>query len=102
MEKSCHSDIEKRIKMRNDDEKKKIINRLSRIEGQIRGIKRMVEGDEYCTDILIQASAVNNALNAFSKELLSTHIKGCVVKDIKDGKEEVIDDLLNTLERMMK
>lgn len=97
-----NSDIEKRITIRDENDKKKMINRLSRIEGQIRGIKGMLERDEYCTDILIQTSAVNSALNAFSKELLSNHIKGCVTKDIKEGKEEVVDDLLNTLERMMK
>lgn len=97
-----NSDIEKRITIRDENDKKKMINRLSRIEGQIRGIKGMLERDEYCTDILIQTSAVNSALNAFSKELLSNHIKGCVTRDIKEGKEEVVDDLLNTLERMMK
>lgn len=97
-----NSDIEKRITIRDENDKKKMINRLSRIEGQIRGIKGMLERDEYCTDILIQTSAVNSALNAFSKELLSAHIKGCVTRDIKEGKEEVVDDLLNTLERMMK
>lgn len=102
MKNACYSDIDKRVKIRSDEEKKKLINRLSRIEGQIRGLKGMVERDEYCTDILIQTSAVNSALNAFSKELLSRHIKGCVVNDIKEGKEQVIDDLLNTLERMMK
>lgn len=95
-------DIEKRITIRDENDKKKMINRLSRIEGQIRGIKGMLERDEYCTDILIQTSAVNSALNAFSKELLSNHIKGCVTRDIKEGKVEVVDDLLNTLERMMK
>lgn len=97
-----NSDIDKRITVRDENDKKKMINRLNRIEGQIRGIKGMLERDEYCTDILIQTSAVNSALNAFSKELLSNHIKGCVTRDIKEGKEEVVDDLLNTLERMMK
>ncbi len=87
---------------RSEEERKKLINRLNRIEGQIRGLKGMVERNEYCTDILIQSAAVNAAVNAFNKDLISNHIKGCVVRDIKEGKEEVIDELVATLQKLMK
>lgn len=91
-----------KTKKRNEEEYKKLINRLSRIEGQIRGIKGMVENNAYCPDILIQVSAVNAALNAFNKELLSNHIRTCVASDIKNGKEETIDELVCTLQKLMK
>ena len=94
---NCHKKTD-----RSDAERKKLINRLSRIEGQVRGIKRMVEEDRYCTDILMQCAAVSAAVNAFNKHLLANHIKGCVVRDIQDGKDEVIDDLLETLQKLMK
>ena len=87
---------------RDDDEYKKLLNRLSRIEGQIRGIRKMVESDAYCTDILIQVSAVSAALNAFNKELLSNHIHTCVANDIREGKDETIDELCETLKKLMK
>ena len=100
--KNCyHSDNDKKT-IRGEENKRKLLNRLSRIEGQIKGLKNMVESDAYCTDILLQSSAASAALNAFSKELLSNHIKTCVKEDIRNGNEEVIDDLLNTLERMVK
>lgn len=89
-------------KQRQDKEYKDMINRLSRIEGQVRGIKRMVEEDAYCTDILVQVSAVNAALNSFNKVLLANHIKTCVCQDILDGKEETVDDLVVTLQKLMK
>ena len=98
MDKKCCSNK----KHRSDDEYKKLINRLNRIEGQVRGIKRMVEESAYCPDILVQAAAVNAALNAFNKELLANHIKTCVTQDIKDGKTETVDELLATLQRLMK
>lgn len=91
-----------KTKERSEDEYKKLINRLSRIEGQIRGIRGMVESNAYCPDILIQVSAVNAALNAFNKELLSNHIRTCVARDIKDGKDETIDELVCTLQKLMK
>lgn len=91
-----------KTKMRSEEEYKKLINRLNRIEGQIRGIRKMVENNAYCPDILIQASAVNAALNAFNKELLSNHIRTCVATDIKNGKEETIDELVCTLKKLMK
>ena len=78
------------------------MNRLSRIEGQIRGIKKMVEEDAYCTDILIQVAAVNAALNSFNKELLASHIKTCVAEDIRNGKDETIDELVSTLQKLMR
>ncbi len=87
---------------RSDGEKKKLINRLNRIEGQIRGIRKMLENDAYCTDILIQSAAVNAAVNAFNRELISRHMHTCVVRDIREGKEEVIDELVETLQRLMK
>lgn len=88
--------------MRDDDERKKLLNRLNRIEGQVRGIKAMLENDAYCTDILMQSAAVNAAVNAFNRELITSHIKGCVVRDIRAGNEEVIDELTVTLQKLMK
>ncbi len=92
----------RKTKERSNDEYKCLINRLSRIEGQIRGIKGMVENNVYCTDILIQVSAVNAALNSFTKELLSNHIHTCVARDIREGKDETIDELVDTLKKLMK
>ena len=101
---SCTGKCEqcKRTKDRSPEEYKSLMNRLSRIEGQIRGIKRMVEEDAYCIDILTQSAAVTAAMNSFNKELLSTHIKTCVTDDIKAGKSETVDDLLKTLQKLMK
>ena len=87
---------------RSQDERKKLMNRLSRIEGQIRGIKGMLEKDAYCNDILIQSAAVSAAMNAFNRELLSSHIHSCVVRDIREGKDEVVDELMVTLQKLMK
>ena len=87
---------------RDDQEQKKLINRLNRIEGQIRGIRNMVEKDAYCADILVQSAAVNAAVNAFNKELLASHIKGCVARDIREGKDEVIEELVATIQKLMK
>lgn len=91
-----------RKKKRSPEEYKSLIHRLNRIEGQIRGIRRMVEEDAYCNDILIQSSAVSAAMNAFNKELLANHIKTCVAQDIRDGKDETIDELVDTLQKLMK
>ncbi len=91
-----------RTKHRSEEEYTKLLHRLSRIEGQIRGIKGMLGNDAYCTDILVQVTAVNAALNAFSRELLSQHIRTCVMEDIRAGKEETVEDLLRTLQKMMK
>lgn len=87
---------------RSEEERRRLINRLNRLEGQIRGIRGMVEKDAYCADILVQSAAVSAAVNAFNKELLSSHIRGCVARDIRDGKDEVIDELLETLRKLMK
>ena len=87
---------------RSDEERKKLIHRLNRIEGQIRGIRKMVEKDAYCADILVQSAAVNAAVNAFNKELLASHIRGCVARDIRNGNDEVIDELVVTLQKLMK
>ena len=91
-----------KTKERSDQEYKDLLHRLNRIEGQIRGIKGMVEKDAYCTDILVQVSAVNAALNSFNKVLLANHIKSCVMRDIKDGKEETVDELVEVLQKLMK
>ena len=88
--------------VRSEEERKKLIHRLNRMEGQIRGIRGMVEKDAYCADILIQSAAVNAAVNAFNKELLASHIRGCVAKDIRDGNDEVVDELVATLQKLMK
>ena len=84
------------------ESKWKAVTAVSRIEGQIRGIRGMVEKDAYCIDILTQASAAAAALNAFSKELLAEHIRTCVAQDIRAGKDETIDELVNTLQKLMK
>ena len=93
----CHKTTE-----RSEKEYKSLMNRLSRIEGQIRGIKGMLEKDAYCNDILIQSAAVSAAMNAFNRELLSSHIHSCVVRDIREGKDEVVDELMATLQKLMK
>lgn len=92
----------RRKKIRSEDEYKSLINRLSRIEGQIRGVKGMVEKNAYCTDIIIQVAAINAALKSFNKELLAGHIRSCVVNDIRDGKDETVEELLDILHKVMK
>ena len=87
---------------RSQEEQKKLMNRLSRIEGQIRGIKTMVESDAYCNDILIQSAAVTAAMNAFNRELIACHLRTCVVRDLREGNDEVIDELVLTLQKLMK
>ena len=91
-----------KTKERDEQEYKDLIHRLNRVEGQIRGIRGMVERDAYCTDILVQVSAVNAALNSFNKVLLANHIKTCVTRDIKEGKEETVDELVTVLQKLMK
>ena len=87
---------------RSAEEIKKLTNRLSRIEGQIRGIKSMLESDAYCNDILTQSAAVTAAMNAFNRELIASHMRTCVTRDLREGKEEVIDELVLTLQKLMK
>ena len=91
-----------KTKVRSEEEFKNLIHRLNRIEGQIRGIKGMIERNAYCPDILIQSSAVSNAINAFNRELIANHIKSCVANDIRSGNDETIDELLSTLQKLMK
>lgn len=91
-----------RKKERTPEEYTKLIHRLNRIEGQIRGIRGMVENNAYCPDILMQSAAVTAAMNAFNKELLASHIRTCVAQDIRDGKDEVINELVGTLQKLMK
>ena len=88
--------------VRDEKHKKALLNRLKRIEGQVRGIEAMIENDAYCNDVLIQSAAVNAAMNAFNKELLASHIRGCVARDIREGRDEVIDELVTTLQKLMK
>ena len=93
----CH-----KTKVRSEEEYKRLIHRLNRIEGQIRGIRGMVENSAYCVDILVQSAAVTAAVNAFNRELLAQHIRTCVAQDIRDGKDESIDELVKTLQKLMK
>jgi len=110
-EKCCHcqeqvEDVEglmsSRTKVRSEKEYKDLINRLSRIEGQIRGIKGMLEKNAYCPDVLTQVAATKCALNSFSKVLLANHIKSCVKEDIKEGNDETLDELVETIQKLMK
>ncbi len=88
--------------MRTEEQKKALMNRLKRIEGQVRGIQAMIEKDAYCNDVLIQSAAVSAAINAFNKEVLASHIHTCVARDIREGKDEVIDELMTTIQKLMK
>ena len=91
-----------RHKKRSEEEYKSLVHRLNRIEGQIRGIRGMVEKDVYCADILVQVAAANSALNAFSRELLSQHVRTCVADDLRAGSDEKLDELLKLLPKLMK
>ena len=86
---------------RSEEEKRKLENRLSRIEGQVRGLRHMIEEDAYCNDVLIQSAAALAALKAFNRELLHAHLNHCVVRDIREGKPEVAEELMRTLEKLM-
>lgn len=91
-----------KTKLRTDKEYRDLVNRLSRIEGQVRGVRNMLDKNAYCVDILTQVSAINAALNSFNKVLLASHIKSCVVHDIRQGKDEVVDELVATMQKLMK
>lgn len=91
-----------RHKAREEKEERDLLNRLNRIEGQIRGIKSMVEDERYCVDILTQVAAVQAALNSFNKVLLSSHIKSCVVEDIRADRPEAVDELCGIIQKLMK
>jgi len=101
-EHSCCCGGTEKTTMRTEEEKRKLLNRLKRIEGQVRGLQAMIERDAYCYDILTQSAAVNAAMNAFNKEILAHHIEGCVARDIREGKDEVIDELVTILQKLMK
>ena len=92
----------KRKKVRSENELHDLMNRLKRIEGQVRGLQRMLDEDAYCPDILTQASAVNSALNSFCRVLLANHIRTCVSDDIRAGREETVDELMDTLQKLMR
>ena len=102
MENTCPHCSSCTKKVRDEKEYKDMMNRLSRIEGQVRGVKGMVENDAYCVDILTQVSAITSALNSFNKVLLTNHIKTCVANDIREGKNEKVDELVVTLQKLMK
>ncbi len=87
---------------RTEAERKALMNRLRRIEGQVRGLQNMLEKDVYCTDILTQSAAVTAALTAFDRELLASHMRGCVARDLRAGKDEVIDELVLTMQKLMR
>ena len=91
-----------RTKERDDEEYRRLMHRLNRIEGQVRGIKGMLEKSAYCVDILTQSAAVSAAINAFNRELLASHIRSCVAEDIRQGKDETIDELTAMLQKLMK
>ena len=88
--------------MRTEEQKRALLNRLKRIEGQVRGIMAMIERDAYCNDVLTQSAAVNAAIGAFNREVLASHIHTCVVRDIREGKDEVTDELIETIKKLMK
>lgn len=88
--------------LRTEEERKKLLHRLNRIEGQIRGIKNMIETDSYCNDILIQSAAVTAAMNGFNRELISSHMRTCVARDLREGNDTVIEELTQTLQKLMK
>lgn len=101
MKACCHCEQEKTTE-RSAEEQRKLINRLSRIEGQIRGLKSMVENNAYCNDILVQSSAVTAAINAFNREILARHIRTCVVRDIRAGEDDTVEELVATVQKLMK
>ena len=102
--KCAHVDICTSEKKTNRDEasKKKLLNRLARIEGQIRGLEKMVEEDRYCMDVLTQSSAISSAMNSFNKEVLINHIRNCVTANIKAGNDEIVEEMLGMLQKLMK
>lgn len=100
---SCHlCPHEKRTKERSEKERKELMNRLKRIEGQVRGIQKMLENNAYCTDVMIQVSAVNSALNSFNKLLLENHLHTCVAENIRHGNDDIIDELAHLLRKLMR
>ena len=88
--------------MRTEEQKKALINRLKRLEGQVRGLEKLIEDDAYCNDILQQSMSAASAIDGFNQELLGYHVKGCVTEGIKNGDEEIVDELLKTMRKLMK
>ena len=102
-EKTCCPEMTgERKTERSEATRKKLVNRLNRIEGQIRGIRQMIENDAYCKDVLIQSAAAGAALNAFNRELIGHHLRGCVTRDIREGREQTVDELLDILYKLMR
>ena len=99
--KQCPHCAEKKT-ARSDEERKKLMNRLKRIEGQVRGLQKMLENDAYCADILTQSAAVSAAINAFNKDLLARHLHTCVVRDIRSGDDSAVDELAELVKKLMK
>ncbi len=87
---------------RTEVQKKTLMNRLKRLEGQIRGLEKMIEEDAYCNDILQQSMSAGSAIDGFNQELLGYHLKGCVTDGIKNDDEEIVDELLKTIRKLMK
>lgn len=96
----CCDETKKTV--RKDDEKRKLITRLSKIEGQVRALKRMIDEDTYCMDILVQSMAASSSFTSFQRELLSSHIQGCVTDGIRNGNEEVVEELISLLDKVIK
>ena len=99
---TCSGCVKHKHRDKDSKEYKCLVSRLRRIEGQVRGVCKMVEDDRYCVDILTQVSAIQSALNAFNKELLANHLRTCVAQDIREGHDETIDELVCTLQKLMK
>ena len=102
LEETCPCCCSGKHKERDEKEYKDLMNRLKRIEGQVRGVEGMLEKDAYCTDVLVQVSAITSALNSFNKALLANHVRTCVAENIREGNDEVIDELVTTLQKLMK
>ena len=102
MDKNNNCPCSSRKKNRDDKEYKDLITRLNRIEWQIRGLKRMIEENAYCPDILVQSAAANAAINSFNRVLMANHLRSCVISDLKNGNEETIDELVKTMQKLMK
>ncbi|WP_409348182.1 metal-sensitive transcriptional regulator [Paenibacillus gyeongsangnamensis] len=98
----CHTDSSERKSHHSDKTKNNLISRLNRIEGQIRGIKGLIEKDTYCDDVLNQIAAVQSALNSVGKVLLENHMNSCVIERIQEGDHEVIKELMITMNKLIK
>ena len=99
---TCSGCVKHKYRDKDSKEYKCLVSRLRRIEGQVRGVCKMVEDDRYCVDILTQVSAIQSALNAFNKEMPPNHLRTCVAQDIREGHDETIDELVTTLQKLMK